>query len=52
MIVGPEGGFEDAETVRLAQWGAKLFTFGRRILRTETAGIAAAAQINYEFDEG
>lgn len=52
VIVGPEGGFEDAETVRLALWGAKLFTFGRRILRTETAGIAAAAQINYEFDEG
>ncbi|MGI6108736.1 MAG: RsmE family RNA methyltransferase [Eubacteriaceae bacterium] len=52
VIVGPEGGFDEGEVVRLEEWGAQRFTFGKRILRTETAGLAAAAQINYEFDEG
>lgn len=51
VIVGPEGGFEDVEIKRLKAAGARVVSLGRRILRTETAGMATAAQINYAFDE-
>lgn len=51
LIIGPEGGFEDWEVDQLVEAGAKVFTFGERILRTETAGLCALSQINYEFDE-
>lgn len=51
LIIGPEGGFEDWEVKELCDAGARVFTFGERILRTETAGLCALSQINYEFDE-
>lgn len=51
LIIGPEGGFEDWEVEELREAGARVFTFGERILRTETAGLCALSQINYEFDE-
>ena len=50
-MVGPEGGFTHEE-VRLAE--AKGFTpvsLGRRILRAETAAIALAAIVQYEFGD-
>ncbi len=52
VLIGPEGGFDAQEIEELKEKGAELFTFGERILRTETAGLAAVAQINYEYDEG
>lgn len=46
LMIGPEGGFtlqeEDAAIAR----GAIALTMGTRILRTETAGIAAVAALN------
>lgn len=43
LLVGPEGGFS-ADEVRLAQdRGATPVSLGRRVLRAETAAIAAAA---------
>ncbi len=43
VMVGPEGGFDDAE-VRLAeQLGCRSVRLGPRVLRTETAGLAALA---------
>ena len=43
LMVGPEGGFEEAE-VRLAEGqGVRIATLGRRILRCETAPVAALA---------
>jgi 16S rRNA (uracil1498-N3)-methyltransferase len=48
IYVGPEGGFTEDE-VRLAQrYGVRPVTLGPRILRSETAGIVAAALILYE----
>jgi len=42
ILIGPEGGISADEAQQLAQrHGAKLVTLGPRILRTETAGIAA-----------
>lgn len=43
LMIGPEGGFaEQEEQFSLAQ-GALLLSLGERVLRTETAGIAALA---------
>ncbi|CAM3437943.1 16S rRNA (uracil(1498)-N(3))-methyltransferase [Marinicrinis lubricantis] len=51
VIVGPEGGFTEEETAQAEHAGCYLITLGKRILRTETAAMAAAACILYEFDE-
>ncbi len=40
IFIGPEGGFERDEVDCLRESGAKVITLGRRILRTETAGMA------------
>ena len=51
LITGPEGGFE-REEVRLAErHGAKVFSLGKLILRSEFAGIVAASMVLYEFGE-
>ena len=42
ILIGPEGGISEKEAAWLAEnAGAKLVTLGPRILRTETAGLAA-----------
>ena len=43
IVVGPEGGITQNEVDRLKAGGAQCVTLGRRILRTETAGICALA---------
>lgn len=45
IFIGPEGGFEQAEVDYVLQSGGKAGTLGARILRTETAPIAALAAI-------
>ena len=50
IVIGPEGGFSDMEIGILAQKGARSVSLGTRILRTETAGMAMAAQILYEVE--
>ncbi|MBN1993639.1 MAG: 16S rRNA (uracil(1498)-N(3))-methyltransferase [Anaerolineae bacterium] len=51
VFIGPEGGFaaEEAEIARQA--GGQLVTLGPRILRAETAALAACAAILYELGE-
>ncbi|MBN1776909.1 MAG: 16S rRNA (uracil(1498)-N(3))-methyltransferase [Clostridiales bacterium] len=43
LVIGPEGGITEEEIGMLTALGAKTVTLGRRILRTETAGICALA---------
>lgn len=43
IFIGPEGGFEEAEVKRAEECGARRVTLGKRILRTETAGLVCAA---------
>ncbi len=43
LIIGPEGGIAPEELERLCAAGAKKATLGRRILRCETAPLAAIA---------
>jgi len=45
ILVGPEGGFTEQEIAQAVALGATLVTFGPRILRTETAGLAALAAL-------
>lgn len=45
LIIGPEGGFDAAEAELAVSSGAKAVGLGRRILRTETAPIAALAGV-------
>lgn len=49
LIVGPEGGLEEEEVAAAAAAGAAPVSLGPLILRTETAGVAAAAMLLYEF---
>jgi 16S rRNA (uracil1498-N3)-methyltransferase len=41
LLIGPEGGFEEGEARAIAAAGFKPVSLGPRVLRTETAGIAA-----------
>jgi 16S rRNA (uracil1498-N3)-methyltransferase len=50
IVIGPEGGFSEAEIAKLSAKGARAVTLGTRILRTETAGMAMTAQILYEVE--
>jgi 16S rRNA (uracil1498-N3)-methyltransferase len=50
IVIGPEGGFSQAEVAAAVQAGFVPVSLGKRILRTETAGLAALAAINYELD--
>ncbi|MEO3947352.1 RsmE family RNA methyltransferase [Gorillibacterium sp. CAU 1737] len=51
VIVGPEGGITEREAEEAEQAGARSTGLGPRILRTETAGMAATACIMYEYGE-
>lgn len=43
LVIGPEGGLSRAEVAALHQLGAVSVTLGSRVLRTETAALAALA---------
>jgi 16S rRNA (uracil1498-N3)-methyltransferase len=45
IAVGPEGGFSPAERRRAVESGFLPVTLGKRVLRTETAGLAALAVV-------
>ena len=51
FIIGPEGGFDPAETEKLRENGIDTVTLGKRILRTETAGEAVLAMTMYEIGD-
>lgn len=48
VIIGPEGGFSAAEVELCHKRGAQIVTMGPRILRTETAAIAALTIVMYQ----
>ena len=45
VVIGPEGGFTDAEVDAVVDAGATLAALGPRILRSQTVAAAAAAVI-------
>jgi 16S rRNA (uracil1498-N3)-methyltransferase len=46
LLIGPEGGFSAAEEDAAIAAGALALSMGPRVLRTETAGLAALATLN------
>lgn len=51
ILIGPEGGFEEIEVDNCMKNGVIPVTLGPRILRTETAGIAALSMVLYEIGD-
>lgn len=51
IFIGPEGGFDEAEVHAAMEAGARPITLGRRILRTETAGLTALSILMYLLEE-
>ena len=48
LFVGPEGGFSPEEVRLCQEHGVQIVTMGPRILRTETAALAALTAVMYE----
>jgi 16S rRNA (uracil1498-N3)-methyltransferase len=50
IFIGPEGGFETEEVEYAISQGAKAITLGKRILRTETAGLTTLSILMYHLE--
>lgn len=50
IFIGPEGGFDTAEVDYAVENGAKAITLGKRILRTETAGLTTLSILMYHLE--
>ena len=51
LVIGPEGGFTPDEIAAAVRHGVETVRFGPRVLRTETAGIAAIAALQAKFGD-
>lgn len=51
IFIGPEGGFEESEVEQAKALEVKPVTLGRRILRTETAGLTTLSILMYLLEE-
>ena len=51
VFIGPEGGFEESEIALAGENGVESITLGKRILRTETAGMTVLAWIGYLMEQ-
>lgn len=52
VFIGPEGGFEETEVDHAIEHGWNPVTLGKRILRTETAGLTMLSILMYQLEEG
>ena len=51
VFIGPEGGFEESEVDSIKNSGFEVITLGKRILRTETAGLALLSNIMIRLED-
>ena len=51
IVIGPEGGISENEITLLGEKKARFVSLGKRILRTETAGIVMSSNILYELED-
>ena len=51
ILIGPEGGFSPCEADAAKKSGISLITLGRRILRTETAGLTVLSWLVYLLEK-
>lgn len=52
VIIGPEGGIDQTEVKIMQEYGAKVISLGKRILRTETVALQVSSIIMYELENG
>lgn len=52
IVIGPEGGIDEGEAIKLKEAGAKIVSLGKRILRTETVALQVSSIIMYELENG
>lgn len=50
IFIGPEGGFEESEIAEALEAGIEAVTLGKRILRTETAGLVVQSWLMYHLE--
>ena len=50
VFIGPEGGFEESEVAEALAAGIEPITMGKRILRTETAGLTILSWLMYHLE--
>ena len=51
VMIGPEGGFDLEEIKKAEDLGMNMITLGKRILRTETAGMVMLSILMYESEK-
>ena len=51
VFIGPEGGFEEAEVQAVIEAGGRAVTLGKRILRTETAGMTVLSILMFGLEQ-
>ncbi len=51
LVIGPEGGFTEEEIIEAESRGFQSVQVGKRILRTETAGLVGLSCILYHYGE-
>ena len=51
IVIGPEGGISEKEIEILKNMGASFVSLGKRILRTETAGMTVLSILMYQLEE-
>jgi 16S rRNA (uracil1498-N3)-methyltransferase len=51
LLVGPEGGLSDSEIAQAREAGCAPLTLGPRVLRTETAPVAAISLVQYRWGD-
>lgn len=52
IVIGPEGGIDEDEAIKLKEAGAKVVSLGKRILRTETVALQVSSIVMYELENG
>lgn len=50
VFIGPEGGFDEMEIKNARKCNMRTITLGKRILRTETAGLTALSVIMFQLE--
>lgn len=50
IFIGPEGGFDDAEIQKAREAGFSTISLGKRILRTETAGLTILSILMFQIE--
>ncbi|MCI6465015.1 MAG: 16S rRNA (uracil(1498)-N(3))-methyltransferase [Faecalicatena sp.] len=51
VFIGPEGGFDEEEVEKAQDMGAFPITLGKRILRTETAGLTVLSILMFHLEQ-